>query len=592
VKSLPTLRRKILRSFLLLVGLYAFLGILLALSVRFASQATPKLLRANYDSISASTRMTEAWTALRYPGYSSKGSAGDWTVQFEEALALELGNTTEPGESDLAVLLKSQWEKAKPNLGKLDPVSFEQIQDTLSKIVRLNEQGMYKLAQDSDRLSQRVLIGTAIYFALSLIVSVFFADQVSQRLSLPLKSIAEALHRRPSVARRLKLPAPSNLEVLILTTELQRLWERLRESENVNIAEIIRQKNKLETLLESVDDGLLVLDAHGRVALCNECFAKLVGLTREQVQGQPWSDLSVSNENYLKLRSALREGMSEALQLELSWNGALSFFSARLRKIPAEGGTGGTLYLLHDITEKKHREKFRAEFIDLLSHELKTPLQSLGTASELLTAKRDDLPEFLRELVETISEDVARIKAVAQEFVQVTQSHSKIMKLKLEMIALNQLLPEWLKPFTLIAKDRGVKLEFRQEGSEVIWAYLDLVKFPWVVSNLVSNAVRFSPQGGMVTILLTDRNGAVEVRVQDQGPGVPESERERIFEPFYQSQVKASSGARGLFGVGLTIAKEVLEAHDGRIEYHSLQPQGSEFRILLPFPPFQHGRQT
>jgi signal transduction histidine kinase len=282
--------------------------------------------------------------------------------------------------------------------------------------------------------------------------------------------------------------------------------------------------------------------------------------------------------------------MSEASEVDLKLKSAVHHFSARSRKILGPRGDEiATLYLLHDITEKRQREKFRAEFIDLLSHELKTPLQSLGTASELLEAKKSELPELIKPLIETIHEDVERIRAVASEFVQVTQSHSKIMKIKLQSVAINQLLPEWMKPFRIVARDRGVKLNFLQEGSPVVWASLDPVKFPWVISNLLSNAIRFSPVGGEVDVLLTDRNGAVEVQVKDQGPGITEEDQRRIFEPFFQSPTLiTTSGKQGLFGIGLTIAKEVVEAHDGRIEYYPRLPQGSEFRIILPFPPMDY----
>lgn len=546
------------------------------------------MIHANYDSISAAMKMDEAWSALQYAGYSPKRPAAGFVQQFNDALVLEEGNITELGEKGIATRIRTQWDAAKSKIGKVSASEFSVMRGALEELVLLNERGMFNLARSSDIMSERVLIGSVIYFIISLILSIFFADQLAQRLSRPIKSIAEALHRRPSITGRLKLPDPTNLEMLILTTELRRLWERLSATEKVNVAEIVQQKSKLETLLESVDDGLLVVNAQGRISHCNECLAKLVGLPSKEIQGQIWTDLPISNENYMKLRAALREDMAEALQIELVWNGQPSFFSARLRKILGVTGSDGVLYLLHDITEKKQRDKFRSEFIDLLSHELKNPLQSLGTASELLTVKRMDLPVDLRDLVDTISEDVERIKGVAHEFVQVTQSQSKIMKLKLEMVAINQLLPEWLKSYMLIAKDRDVKLEFQQEGSEVIWASLDLVKFPWVISNLVSNAIRFSPPAGVVTVMLTDRNNAVEIQVRDEGPGVPEAEQTRIFEPFFQGTIKSSPGARGLFGVGLTIAKEVVEAHDGRIEYRRGKTKGSEFRILLPFPPFNY----
>jgi signal transduction histidine kinase len=196
---------------------------------------------------------------------------------------------------------------------------------------------------------------------------------------------------------------------------------------------------------------------------------------------------------------------------------------------------------------------------------MKTPLQSIGTALEHLSVQKKDLPKATETLIDAVSEDIERIKAIVNEFVQANQSHSRVLKLKLEITALNQLLPEWIKPFKIVAKDKEVRLNYLQEGSETIQAKLDRVKFPWVISNLVSNAIRFSPPTGEVSILLTDRNGGVEIQVKDEGPGFSADKKEP-------------------FGTGLTIAKEVVEAHDGRLEYFRRPTRGSEFRVTLPFP--------
>jgi NtrC-family two-component system sensor histidine kinase KinB len=579
--SLPTLRRRILQGFLWVVVLYAFLGSLLVLSVFISSGTTPKLLHLNYDSISAATQMREAWNGLGSPDKYPARTSDAWTDEFEKALKFEEGNITEPGEKQIAQSIRAQWDLSKGHVPKLDSASFQAMGDFLNQLVQVNEKGMFGLAAQNKTLSDQVLIGSILYFLISLAIVIVFSQQFALRLSQPLKDMAEILHSRPTLKHRLKLPEPTTLELLVLSMELKRLWERLVETEKVNVAALVKEKGKLETVLESVEDALLFVDAEGVVGHCNDCLVRLVGLPQNEIQNRPWEDLPSMNDNYMRLRGSLRQVMVDGLEIDLVLQQQKFSYSARARKI-----AGGTLYLLHDITEKKQRDKFRSEFVDLLSHELKTPLQSLGTATELLSDRKEEFPGDLKIMVETIAEDVERIRAVAQEFVQVTQSHSKILKLKLERVPLNHVLKEWIKPFSILARDRKVKIEMSQEGSETIWANLDLVKFPWVVSNLLSNAIRHSPAGAEVSIALTDRNGAVEIQIKDQGAGIPESDRPHIFEAFFQGTL--ATGGRGMFGVGLTIAKEVVEAHDGRIEYFPRIPAGSEFRITLPFPPLYY----
>ena len=584
--SLPTLRRKIFQSFSVMILLYGVLGIILVMSMLTVSKTTPKILHVNYDSISAAIQMKQAWNALESPAAYSDFPTSHWVTQFELALESEEHHITEGREKDITASLRAHWDRVKTQLTPPAKKDFTEVDQLLSDLIGVNEKAMFLLAQQNTYSGNYILIGSLCYFLISLVLAFLLADGLANRLSTPIKSIVEALHRRPEIGRRLKLVTPNSLELLILTTELNRLWGKVTESEQTNVRELLEQKNKLEIVLESVEDALLVLDTSGLVSHANRCMQGLIGLKPQDIVGQKWNDLSTTHENYLKLRSTLRPDMNDAQKMELVMGAASHQFSARHRKILGSGGQHtGILYLLHDVTEKMQKQRFREDFIDLLSHEIKTPLQSLGTATELLISQKEGLPDSLKSLTETIAEDVDRIRAVANEFVQVTQSQSKILKIRLELVDLNMQLPEWIRPFKVVAKDRNVRLSYQSEGSEAIWANLDPVKFPWVISNILSNAIRFSPEGAEVVILLTDRNGAVEIQVKDDGPGITSADEKRIFEPFFQSALATTTGKKGLFGIGLTIAKEVVEADDGRIEYYRRPSKGSEFRIVLPFPP-------
>jgi len=584
--TIPTLRRKILRAFSIVVLLYAGLGVVLVISVLLASNTTPRVQHLNYDSILASTQMREAWNALDRPERFPEHQNIFWIQQFEKALIFNENNISQPGEVEIVKNIKNEWQKYKTDLNSHSIVQFNKLNKLLTDLVQVNEKGMFRLVEQNTTISSRVLWGAILYFLVTLILSILLADNLAQRLSRPLKNIAEVLQRRPKIGRKLKLLEPTNLELFILSNELKRLWDRVVESEKVNITEVLQQKSKLETVLESVEDALLVVSTSGIVSHSNQYLLALIELPSELVQGHLWNDLPTLNENYIKLRAITKEDIVEEQEIGLRLQITIRQFSVRSRKILSSGGVPiGSLYLLHDITEKRQKEHFRSDFINLLSHEIKSPLQSLGAASKFLKSQKKILPESIIPYVETISEDVERIQAVANEFIQVTQTNSKIMKMKLETITLSQLLPEWIKPFNIIAKDHDIQLKYLQEGSQLILARLDIVKFPWVISNLLSNAIRFSPTKSIVEILLTDRNGFVEIKVTDCGPGISEEDQKRMFEPFYQSPMITNSGKKGLFGAGLTITKEVVEAHEGRIEYYSRNPSGSSFRILIPFPP-------
>ncbi|MGZ3703562.1 MAG: ATP-binding protein, partial [Bdellovibrionota bacterium] len=572
----------IIKYFTVLIALYAGLGLFLLICVFLASATTPKIIHVNYDSISAAHKMKESWMALDHPGEFRGKSRVQWQAQFDQALQFEEGNITEPGEGELAAKIRKQWdlEKDKSALSLAETTSMLAALDDL---VNINEKGMFRVADANTSMSHKVLIFSICYLFISLILAVFVADALASRLSGPLKSIAEALHRRPKIGSRLKLVEPNSLELLILTTELKRLWDRVSEAEKLNVTELVQQKTKLEAVLEAVEDALLVIDNSDNVTHCNQFMLELLNLGEGQVIGHKWTDLPTNHENYLSLRAILEDEMQDSHEVELKWGPNKFQFAARLKKIGSVPEHPiARLFLLHDITERRQRERFRSEFIDMLSHEIKTPLQSLGTATELLMGRQAELPESIRPLAETILEDVERMKAVASEFVQVSQSPSKVLKINLQQVSLGQVISEWIRPFKIVGKDKNVKVEFRSLAEGAVMAKIDPVKFPWVISNLLSNAIRFSPAGGTVEVRLAKQNGNVEIEVIDDGPGIPEGDQVRMFDAFYQGQQAIEAGKSGLFGIGLTIAKEVVEAHGGTIGYRSRQPHGSAFDIFLP----------
>jgi PAS domain S-box-containing protein len=377
----------------------------------------------------------------------------------------------------------------------------------------------------------------------------------------------------------------SGLEVRILEHELTILWDRLSTLRKLNLDELASQKRWLEAVVTSVDDAILVLDRSEKVIHCNEGLLRLLGLEENQVIGHPWIDLPTASENYFKLRSLFVPSIPIDNAIELIYQGRKRIFSGRCRTV----GEIGTLFLLHDITEQRQRDRLKSEFMGVLSHELKTPLQSLGTATELLlnihaskSPAASQPSDEEKMLLDTIHEDVARIRAVANEFVQVGSVDLQSLRLKLEPTPIGEKLKDWIKPFQVIGKERSVRIELLEEGSPQIWAKIDVVKFPWAVANLISNAMRVSPNNGTVQVHLSDRRGYADIEIRDEGPGVPEELRSRIFEPYFQGYDPKSNRLAGFLGLGLTITKEVVEAHDGEIEYFPRQGGGSTFRISLP----------
>ena len=211
------------------------------------------------------------------------------------------------------------------------------------------------------------------------------------------------------------------------------MWNNLSELRQLNVEEINTQRNQLRTILTFVEDAIFVLNTNGVVLHANSGIKKFIGLPVEEIIGRLWSDLSTTNENYLHLRTILQSDLTQHQATQIIVDGQKRSLSIRFREIENEKGlVTGTLYLFHDVTERRQTEKLRREFIGVLSHELKTPLQSLSVCSQLLSEHKNSLSSDGQLLVDTINEDVSRIRAVANDFIQVGVENLSSLKLLLE----------------------------------------------------------------------------------------------------------------------------------------------------------------
>lgn len=583
LKPLPPLRKKVFLHSLQIVGLYIIVGGLMMAAVFLASGITPKAIHLNYDSIAAARKMGHAWNALRSPEHHPGKTPPQWSLEFEDAIRFEEHNVTETGEEKIAHDIRTLWDSVKTNPRAVDIHGFERMETLLDSLVDINERGMFGWVSRSHIFSRNVFFVTVAVYFVTILIALFLADGLAIRIAGPIRELSGALRRMPEPGTRLKVPEATSLEMRILTRELLALWERFSELRKLNLDQIVRQRRQLGTVLASVDDAILVLDNGGKVLLCNEGMLRLLGCGLQEVEGKQWTDLSCMATNYLKLRALLSPEITSDKVVELEQGAKLRAYSGRRRAILDERGEQfGSLYLLHDITEIRQRDRLKTEFIGVLSHELKTPLQSLDAAAERLRTKTAQLDADGRALLETLQEDVGRIRGVANEFVQVGLIDLHSLRLKIEPLNVGSLMPQWIQPFQVLAKDRGVRLELVQEGSARIMARLDPVKFPWAITNLLSNAIRVSPKGSVITIHLTDREKRVDIEVSDEGPGIPDEVQRRMFDAFYQGGSGPGDVTSGFLGLGLTITKEVVEAHEGEIQYFAREPQGSTFRISLP----------
>lgn len=574
---LPTLQKSIRKAFMRLVLLFGGLGLILVMAIFITGRIPAKLVRMNYDSIAHAEAMLEAMTALHYPALFSDDEAEVWRSRFEEALGKAAQNITEPDEPKAIAAIDRAWSayRASP-----DDASYAELRKTLNQLVTVNENGMFRRLDENTRIRDITMLCAAALFLIGTLWAILLADSVSTRISHPLRRVAELFRNRPQLGTLLHLPEPQTFEVRILFDELQRLWLRLSDLDAINVESLRASMGKLHVILESADDAILVLDANGSVVHVSLRMAGLLCLPVDDILGKPWNDLSTAVPAYIALRDALTEDMQGLREIELELDGEQHFFSIRRRDLVSGGGQiSGQVFLLADVTERHQRDTLRSEMMDWVSHELKTPMQSMGLAVDLLVRRRQSLDAETTMLVETLREDIVRLRIVARQFMEVSRMSQAALCLSTEKIDLAAQLEGWLKPFALVAREAGVSLHTVLPPSPLP-VELDPERFAWVVSNLVSNALRLTPQGSAVSIALMPEAGGARLIIEDEGPGLPTEVEARIFQPYSHGQ--AAGRREGLTGLGLAITHDIVEAHGGSIAYSRRSPSGARFDVFLP----------
>ena len=212
-------------------------------------------------------------------------------------------------------------------------------------------------------------------------------------------------------------------------------------------------------------------------------------------------------------------------------------------------------------------------------------MQSLGLAADLM-ARHGQLDEEMSMLVETVGQDAARLRTVARQFMEIARMSPSALQLVLETVDLCARVRDWLIPFQLVARESGERLVLDLSGEEVPVS-VDAERFAWVLSNLVSNALRSGEAGSTVRIAVGVEGDDAALRVEDDGPGIPPELEARLFEPF--SHGRTAGTREGLVGLGLAITRDIVEAHGGMIRYARREGGGSVFTVLLPLAGRQNG---
>jgi len=343
----------------------------------------------------------------------------------------------------------------------------------------------------------------------------------------------------------------------------------------------IGENGRTAAILEILEVAAILMNLDGVVTQINEQAALILGIDRRDILGRSFFGLDENNSHYVNVRAALRSALAypggeQQAEVSLHVRGRDHSYLLKPAPLRLDDGTSfGTMITLHDMTYLRDKERARTNLIATLSNELRTPLTSLSLAIELLQRKTLDPKQH--EIIDTVVEDLARIRDLSDSLLNVTRDETTSIAVRNVTFDFARLVTSVTKKFSLQAAQKEVAL--RIHVGTGLDSYGDPIKLSWVLSTLIGNALRYTPEGGSVEVS-ADRSGeTLRLSVSDSGPGIPLEISDLVFEQHSQWTRDGFEG--GPTALSLAIAKEIVESHRGRIFLDS-SAQGSTFVVQLP----------
>ncbi len=374
-------------------------------------------------------------------------------------------------------------------------------------------------------------------------------------------------------------------ENIRLLTEVQAFNRQLEQMVEERTQQLVEEKQKTETILSSMADGLLVLDNDNHVLMANDVAEEMLNFHLDDMQGRPIAQNQLDNPLWRRVSEIAASSdatMSVVVNLPVETEpDGVRDIQARSAKLQNEDAASlGTVIVLRDITALKAMERMKARFMAGVTHELKTPLAVIRVHANNLSTYRERLSASKQqEILGTIQKQVTLLEQSVEDILALTRMDVGEMEMEPESVDLRALVDEVIDSARVLAESKQIALHWEKSASPVmIHADPDMVSR--AVRNLVDNAIKYTPAGGSVDVqaLATDHS-TVEIRVEDTGVGIASEHQKRIFDRFYR--VDPSHTIPGA-GLGLAIVQEIVRSHNGEVNIESTPGEGSTFVITLP----------
>ena len=428
-----------------------------------------------------------------------------------------------------------------------------------------------------------------IYLSAALITIVLglgLAVLISREITRPIEEMRKQTLRiaRGDFSGQVKVMG--NDELGQLAGAVNNLSVRVEESQESSDAE----RRRLDSVLSHMSDGVLATDRRGNLTIVNNTALQFLNIAdEEQVLGKSILDVLKIRRQF-SIRHLVDEDHDQVILDNLNEDLILSAYFSPIKR--ESGFVSGLVCVLHDVTSQQKEERERKEFVSNVSHELRTPLTSVKSYVEALSDGAINDPELAPRFLGVVSDETERMIRMINDLLSLSRMDSGTAKLNLEYVNINELFNYILNRFDMIIKNEAADPSqkkytiVRYFTKKDLWVEINTDKFTQVVDNIMNNAVKYSPDGGVITAHLLETHNHVILSISDQGLGIPRKDLGHIFDRFFRVD-KARSRKQGGTGLGLAISKEVVNLLGGQIWVDSVEGKGSTFYISLPYVPYE-----
>lgn len=606
-------RRQILFGYGVAMILTAIVLVFGLMNLLRLGQASNAILRENYRSILAAEKMRDAiqqqqaatvFLLVKKDRPLIRQLSGT-QQQFLLNLAKAKDNITIPDEAGVLEELEREYNEyifhfaqfvQLPRTDNAEALAYyqnnlqphvETIERGCDRLSELNQTAMVNGSNRAQRIAHMAVWSMLVVGGGAIFVGIVFSLVLSTRVTRPVRELVDATNRVALGDYDVVVTGQSSNEFADLADHFNTMVTKLRAFHELRVSEILDEKRKTEAILQTVDDGIFVVDGQRKVVSLNRAAVAALGLSSWPM-GQPDVQEVISDdkliheiETALQTPEATTEPVREDRYVTIPHGEHEAHYEYSITPVEASAGKRtGVVVVLRDVTRLRELDRLKSEFVMTASHELRTPLTSIEMSVNLLHERAGDkLDPSEQELLEVAREETIRLKHLVGELLDLTKIESGKIEMQLTETASQLLLSSAIEPFRVQAEQQGVEL-LLEVDEDLPNIRCDPNKLTWVITNLIGNALRYTKRNGHVWVSAEKAGRWVNLYVRDDGAGIPYDKQASIFDKFVQVE---ESGPTGGAGLGLAISKEIVRAHHGHIWVESEPGKGSLFTITLPF---------